>query len=149
VNSLRLMTIGAALALAGCAGTGAKVTGNPSPKDAAKANASRAVATGPVLSRPEGPVPIRVPAQVMRIWIAPWEDTRGDLHAPGYVYTEIEPRRWTLGVPSAGTTERLVKPLQIERRDGAKAADGPGGRQERSSASPPHALSPNKGARQS
>ena len=149
MNSLRLMTIGAALALAGCAGTGTKVTGSPSPTDVTKGNASRAVATGPVLPRPEGPVPIRVPAQVMRIWIAPWEDTRGVLHAPGYVYTEIEPRRWTLGVPGAGATERLVKPLQIERRDGAGAGDRSGRNSPRSSAPASKALSPNKGARQS
>ena len=149
MNSIRLMTVGVALALAGCAGTGAKVTGSPSPTDKSKLSTSRAVATGPVLPRPEGPVPIRVPAQVMRIWIAPWEDTRGDLHAPGYVYTEIEPRRWTLGVPGAGTTERLVKPLQIERRDSARAADRSGRNSPRSPAPASKALSSNQGARQS
>jgi hypothetical protein len=94
-------------------------------------------------------VPIRVPAQVMRIWIAPWEDTRGDLHAPGYVYTEIEPRRWTLGVPGAGATERLVRPLQIERRDGADTGDRSGRNSPRSPAPASKALSSNKGARQS
>lgn len=43
---------------------------------------------------PEHPVPIRTPAVVMRIWIAPWIDENDDLISPGYVYTEIEPRRW-------------------------------------------------------
>ena len=75
------------------------------------------VMSGPVLPRPEGPVPLRVPAQVMRVWIAPWEDTRGDLHAPGYVFTEIEPRRWTLGTPAAASPA-TIRPLQIERRKG-------------------------------
>ena len=41
------------------------------------------VISGPVLPRPEGPVPIRLPAQVLRVWIAPWEDAHGDLHAVG------------------------------------------------------------------
>jgi hypothetical protein len=53
----------------------------------------------------------------MRIWIAPWEDSRGDLHAPGYLYTEIDPRRWTLGEKTERNRETLVRPLQIERRN--------------------------------
>jgi conjugal transfer pilus assembly protein TraV len=52
----------------------------------------------------------------MRVWIGPWEDTRGDLHAPGYVYTEIEPRRWQIGAP-APTTPAVLTPLQIEPRE--------------------------------
>jgi conjugal transfer pilus assembly protein TraV len=43
------------------------------------------------------PMPIRTQAQIMRIWIPPWEDDAGDLHADGFLYTEIEPRRWNLG----------------------------------------------------
>lgn len=39
----------------------------------------------------------RVPAKVMRIWVAPWTDTEGDLHMPGYVYSEITTRRWSIG----------------------------------------------------
>ena len=43
------------------------------------------------------PLPIRTLPVVMRIWVAPWEDEAGDLHADGYMYTEIEERRWNLG----------------------------------------------------
>jgi len=43
------------------------------------------------------PRPVRMPAQVMRIWFAPWEDTNGDLYAVGVAYTEIESRKWTFG----------------------------------------------------
>jgi len=39
----------------------------------------------------------RLPAQVLRMWVAPWTDEAGDLHMPGYVYTEIKARRWTVG----------------------------------------------------
>lgn len=46
---------------------------------------------------PDQPVPVRTPAVVMRIWIAPWIDRNDDLIAPGYVYTEVEPRRWIYG----------------------------------------------------
>lgn len=60
---------------------------------------------------PDKPVPIRTPAQVMRIWVAPWEDTNGDLITTGYVYTEIEPRRWVIGEPEMFKSPTL-KPLQ-------------------------------------
>lgn len=42
--------------------------------------------------------PVREPAQVMRIWIAPWIDKRDDLHFPSTIYTEIQPRSWAYGV---------------------------------------------------
>lgn len=59
------------------------------------------------------PVPIRTQAKVMRIWIAPWEDNDGDLHANGYIYTEIERRKWNLGQPfnSPGTA---LSPLSVD-----------------------------------
>ncbi|WP_459993296.1 type IV conjugative transfer system lipoprotein TraV [Methylosoma difficile] len=45
----------------------------------------------------EQPIPIRTQPQVMRIWVSPWEDNDGDLHADGFIYTEIEERKWNLG----------------------------------------------------
>lgn len=61
---------------------------------------------------PNRPVPIRTPARVMRIWVSPWEDTVGNLNVPGYVYTEIEPRRWTIG-STPPTASPTLQPLQI------------------------------------
>jgi conjugal transfer pilus assembly protein TraV len=119
-----------ALTLTGCATTRTVESplGAQSERDADTAAfaGTRVVATGPVLPRPEGPVPLRVPAQVMRVWIAPWEDSRGDLHAPGYLYTEIEPRRWTLGAPAEPDPAFLIRPLQIERRDAKPDPARPG-----------------------
>lgn len=63
----------------------------------------------------DDPTPIRTPAQVMRIWIAPWEDSDGDLMVSNYVYTELEPRRWLIG-KSAPTVSPSLIPLQIEQR---------------------------------
>ena len=60
---------------------------------------------------PDRPIPIRTPAQVMRNWVAPWEDTNGDLIVTGYVYTEIEPRRWVIG-DGAPQSEPVLRPLQ-------------------------------------
>ena len=116
---LAASVVALALALSGCATTR---TGEPGVAEASGAGVpasaikgTRVVSTGAGLSQPEDPLALRVPARVMRIWIAPWEDSRGDLHAPGYLYTEIEPRRWTLDTRD----ERMprIQPLQIERRD--------------------------------
>ena len=77
--------------------------------------------TDPVVNRyvtpnlPDRPVPIRTPAQVMRIWVASWEDvSSGALMTPGYIYTEIEPRRWVIGKTEAAASAqgRLFKPLE-------------------------------------
>lgn len=46
--------------------------------------------------------PVREPAQVMRIWIAPWIDKNDDLHYPSYLFTEVQPRRWTFGKQEFG-----------------------------------------------
>lgn len=62
---------------------------------------------------PDKPVPIRTPAEVMRIWIAPWEDQSGDLIATGYVFTEIEARRWVVGEEPAPASPTL-RPLQVQ-----------------------------------
>jgi conjugal transfer pilus assembly protein TraV len=68
---------------------------------------------------PDRPVPVRTPAEVMRIWIAPWEDDAGDLIVTGHLYTEIEPRRWVIGEPTSNTQPSL-RPLQSIQRDDAQ-----------------------------
>ncbi|MBD0037777.1 type IV conjugative transfer system lipoprotein TraV [Klebsiella pneumoniae] len=67
-------------------------------------------------SLPDRPIPIRTPAQVMRIWVAPWEDTNGDLIVTGYVYTEIEPRRWVIG-DGTPQSEPVLRPLQTVQHE--------------------------------
>ena len=53
------------------------------------------------------PTPVRTPAQVMRVWMAPWEDTRGVLHVGGYHFVEVVARRWTIGGPIEGESSRV------------------------------------------
>lgn len=67
----------------------------------------------PIPMRARNPIPIRTQAVVMRIAIDPWEDESGDLHVPGFIYTEIEPRRWEIGSrqPTASPT---LTPLSIK-----------------------------------
>jgi conjugal transfer pilus assembly protein TraV len=65
------------------------------------------------LSYEEGK-PIRLPPRVIRIWIAPWEDSDGDLHQPSYIYSEISPRRgrWLFGEKETITTQPALRPME-------------------------------------
>ena len=130
---LAVTVLALALSVAGCATTrtvdppaAARSDRNAEAQEAPALAGTRVVATGPVRPSPEGAVALRLPAQVMRVWIAPWEDSRGDLHAPGYLYTEIEPRRWSLGAPVEPDRDTLIRPLQIERRDARPDTARPG-----------------------
>jgi hypothetical protein len=121
----RVLSAALLLCLGGCATTqdGSSVAAaDPVEPDAQE---TTDVISGPVLPRPEGPVPIRLPAQVLRVWIAPWEDAHGDLHAPGYVYTEVVPRRWSLGEPASATATQRITPLQVQHRSEGAAAPRP------------------------
>ena len=73
--------------------------------------------------RPEDrTVPLRAPARVMRIWIAPWEDRDGDLVLSGYRYTEIEPRRWVIGT-GPPRDEPVLHPLAKEKPEMTSATN--------------------------
>lgn len=45
-------------------------------------------------------VPVRSAPTVMRIFVNFYEDKNGDLIAPSHIYSEIEPRKWSLGEKS-------------------------------------------------
>lgn len=65
--------------------------------------------------------PVLEPAQVLRIWLAPWVDEAQDLHGASYVFTEITPRRWTMGVRGAAIPHAPHAFQMLERstrRDG-------------------------------
>ncbi len=55
-----------------------------------------------------GVIPLRTPAKVMRIWVGLWESENGDLHVPGLIYTEIEPRRWQAGLPAVKEPSDII-----------------------------------------
>jgi conjugal transfer pilus assembly protein TraV len=55
-------------------------------------------------------LPIRTPAQVMRIWVAPWENQEGDLMMTGLVYTEVHKRRWQVGLERPDIRD-IIRPL--------------------------------------
>jgi len=117
---LALGALALAVALSGCATTG---RGGAELTEATAIDGTRVVSAEHVRAPAPGAVPLRTPARVMRIWIAPWEDSRGDLHAPGYLYTEIEPRHWALD--DRDDAPPPVRPLQIERRDAPSRTSRP------------------------
>ncbi len=76
------------------------------------------LAAQPVASdqRPAKFAPSRAPSKTMEVWIAAWEDSRGDLHAPSTVYVEVDPTRWTYGDGSGSPRYTVLRPLQVEER---------------------------------
>ena len=72
-------------------------------------------AQGATIDDAQWPKPVLEPAQVMRIWIAPWRDASESLHWPSYVFTEVRARKWSFGQPDFRTARQLV-PLQVNRR---------------------------------
>ncbi|WP_272654133.1 MULTISPECIES: type IV conjugative transfer system lipoprotein TraV [unclassified Providencia] len=59
------------------------------------------------------PQPIRTPSKVMRVLVDSYESADGDLNVPGYVYTEIEPRRWEIGASRGSTVQPVIRPMQV------------------------------------
>ncbi|MFX4226363.1 MAG: type IV conjugative transfer system lipoprotein TraV [Porticoccaceae bacterium] len=94
---------------------GAKVT-------ASQGNSEQKVVTAsasPVMTQKQVPVPlppgittpVRSPAKVMRIWFAPYED-EGALIAPSYVFSEVQQRRWMLGLDEPSESKNIT-PLKV------------------------------------
>lgn len=54
-------------------------------------------------------------ARVIRVWVAPWEDRRGDLHMSGFVFSEVQGRRWRIGntTPTSHPVLRLLESTSI------------------------------------
>ncbi len=50
--------------------------------------------------------PHRIPAQILRIWFAPWVDKQGNWHSGGLVMTDITPRDWQNAVPIYSPSEK-------------------------------------------
>jgi len=68
-----------------------------------------------------GPRPVREPARIARIWIAPWIDKHDNLHLAQTHYTEIKPRTWTVGRPEAVSGGGYVIPYKAYEAIGAQA----------------------------
>jgi|SRR5579884_328272 len=60
-------------------------------------NQTQSVAFNPTL-KSENPdtVPLRTPPEILRVWIAPWEDTNGALHGGNYIYLVVNSGKWII-----------------------------------------------------
>lgn len=105
--------------------------------------AIRNAATKPQYADPQTSQPLREPARVMRIWVKPWIDTNDDLHWPSYVYTEVVPRKWTVGKKEFAAMHALNVPHFSSTPDpspSASAKGSPTNVRPQKSAVPPAAL---------
>ena len=61
-------------------------------------------------------VPKRAPEEILRVWIAPYIDTDGDLHAEHVIFTTVRDARWapeTLDIkPMKAASEKMITPLR-------------------------------------
>lgn len=66
---------------------------------------------------PLAPEPLAVinPPKVMRVLIASYKDTAGNLNMPGYVYVQVEPERWSFGEAANARPSRVV-PLEVRNK---------------------------------
>lgn len=79
---------------------------------------------GDTVPAADKPKPIRHPAQVLRVWINAFEDDDGDLYAGQYVFTEIEPRRWSIG-NDRGNEKGGLNPLATGGRNTVRETESP------------------------
>lgn len=78
-------------------GKGEAVSALPADRQALQASAGTPAKSGDIIGRaPSSGEPIRTRPKVLRVWIAPWEDSEGDLHDQSYVYVVADPGRWVI-----------------------------------------------------
>ncbi len=63
-------------------------------------------------ANPDATTPLRSPPRILKLWVAPWEDRDGVLHAAAFVFVPIDHGRWLLqrGRPATRLQDRLVPP---------------------------------------
>ena len=74
------------------------------------------VRSDPVDQRPAEFTPKQASSTTMQVWLAAWEDQRGDLHAPSTVYVEVDTTKWSYGEQSPSSRYSVLRPLQVETR---------------------------------
>ncbi|MEM8759004.1 MAG: TraV family lipoprotein [Pseudomonadota bacterium] len=74
---------------------------------------------------PDAAVPMRTPPQLIRIWIAPWEDRSGRLRMPGHIFAEVTPRGWQVGPRKPGAAAGLPGANHLQTPEMIEAASTP------------------------
>lgn len=94
--------------------------GDPAARPAAKESPDGTI-TGQAASSGD---PLRTQARVLRIWIAPWEDTEGDLHDQSYIYVVANAGRWAIEHSQRHIVDRY-RPTFIKAAPGGQALQKP------------------------
>jgi len=68
--------------------------------------------------------PVRTKPKILRLWIAPWEDSEGDLHDQSYVYVVTDPGRWVIEHNQRQIIDRY-RPTFIKPGAASKAQNQP------------------------
>jgi len=118
---------------------------------------AREYAAAPSVARASAPstgAPLRSAPRVLRIWIAPYEDSEGDLRDQSHIYVTVDPGAWQIEHARRAIRDRfapiravapVVPPLApgdtVRSVDGTATVIQPGQRQDR-----PEAVFPGSGA---
>lgn len=54
---------------------------------------------------------LRSDVGVLRVWLSPWIDDADNFHSSQLIYTDIEPRKWNVGVSKSSNERRQWNPL--------------------------------------
>lgn len=73
--------------------------------------------TAVVLPTFKQPVGVLRPPRVARVWIAPWTDSEGALHMPGYTFIEVDPGGWSFGNNVSKYIQPNLHPLEVNTSD--------------------------------
>jgi conjugal transfer pilus assembly protein TraV len=95
----------------------------PAPAVSVNPGAGPPTPTSAVQGMPyEGPLPLRTSAQVMRIWVAPWESQDGVLNMATYMYVEVVKRKWAVGEAKMQVAPQITPLQHLEAPDATPAA---------------------------
>ena len=80
--------------------------------------------------------PVRSRARVLRIWIAPWEDTDGDLRDQSYAFVVVENGRWMIEHNRANIMKSFAarKPTEINATNNQASSQDQADKKEQSNA---------------
>lgn len=78
------------------------------------------------LATPNSGDPIRMAPLVLRVWVAPWEDTDGDLHDQHYLYTVVHHGKWLIesNQNQIRDSYKPVFPLKVKEKPDEERSEG-------------------------
>ena len=83
------------------------------------------------MDAPYSGAPLRTPARILRIWMAPFEDTDNDLHDQKYMYVTVNTGRWLLEANQANVQPQFKQVYPLGKRDnGESDSSGSAGAQQ-------------------